>query len=73
MYIQRVFGLFKKINAFYIKITSFIILSFIYFIGIGLTSLVGKLFKQDFLIINKSNNKSNWCKYYLSENMEKMY
>lgn len=41
---------FLWINKILTKVINFILLSIVYFVGIGITSLVGKFLKQKFLI-----------------------
>ena len=42
------------------NIINFILLSIVYFIGIGSVSIVMKLFGKHFLELKKQNKKSNW-------------
>lgn len=73
MFIRKTIRFLKKILEYYSKIFTFIVLFLIYFLGIGITSLIGKLFNKDFLKIGNSKVKTSWHKYHSSNNMEKMY
>jgi hypothetical protein len=44
-----------------------ILLSFVYLIGIGLTSITAKIFKKKFLDLNKKNSKTYWQDFNLTK------
>ena len=51
-----------------------ILLTFVYFIGIGIVSISAKLFRKHFLVIKKQNKKSNWDEHKVTkEPLEKYY
>lgn len=66
--------MFKKIRQFledkFLKALTFISLSLTYFIGIGLTALVGKLVDKKFLPQSK---KSSWQKANYKTDIRKMF
>ncbi len=49
----------KMFGEFISAIINLILLSFVYFIGVGLTSIVAKIFRKRF-IDNKPSKKSYW-------------
>jgi len=64
-------GIFKKFYIGFKKgngefghnialIVNTILLSFVYIVGVGLTSLIAKMFRKDFLEIKKSKKKTYW-------------
>jgi len=42
------------------SLINFILLSFVYFVGIGLTSVIAKISNKKFLILKKENKDSYW-------------
>jgi hypothetical protein len=42
------------------SIVNFILLSLVYFIGVGLTSIIAKVLGKSFLDLGKKNKKSYW-------------
>lgn len=55
------------------SIVNFILLSIVYFIGIGAVSLSAKLFKKHFLEIKKQNKQSNWHEHKVTKQPLKDY
>lgn len=52
---------FLSLNRFITKITNCILLSIVYFFGIGFTSIIAKIFKKHFLKLKKSKDtKTYW-------------
>lgn len=62
---QKLFG--ENISA----IINFIILSLVYFVGIGLTSIIGKIFGKSFL--NLKEKETYWEDLNLKKDMEGYY
>ena len=52
-------SLFKKISEFMSGVINFILLFFVYFIGIGIVSIVMKLFGKHFLEMRRQNKIAN--------------
>jgi len=54
---------FKSFGLTISTIVNFVLLMIVYFIGVGLTSLLGKTFKKRFLYLKKEDRKkSYWIK-----------
>jgi len=51
---------FKDFSDLIANIVNFVLLSVVYFIGVGITSIIAKLFKKGFLNLKKENKKSYW-------------
>ena len=49
----------KDFSVMLIDIVNFILLSIVYFVGVGSVSIIGKVFRKNFLDL-KSNKKSSW-------------
>jgi len=49
------------------SIVSFISLSIVYFLGIGIISIIMKIFGKHFLELKKQNRKSNWRDHKLTK------
>lgn len=62
----------NKIKQKLSLITNFILLSIVYFVGIGLTSFMAKIFGKSFLF-NKSKKQSNFVTFKESHNLERMF
>lgn len=62
--------LLKQYSALIQKITTFMFLHIAYYLGIGVTSLVGKLVSFSFL---PKATKSTWIKHKTGESMRTMY
>lgn len=58
---SKIFRFMEKISNAVIKVINFVLLLPVYFIGVYLTSLIGKLFKKRFLDLELSNTHS----YYI--------
>ncbi|GEM_PF-3200521 len=55
-------------------IVNFILLALVYFVAIGLVSIIMKIFGKHFLEIKKQNKKSNWQDHKVTkEPIEKYY
>ena len=78
----------KKINLFFkgvehgfrnfshtiTNIINFILLFMVYFIGIGLVSVISKLSGKHYLELKKENGKSNWQEHKVTrQQLEKYY
>lgn len=59
---------FLRFSCFVNKITNCILLSVVYFFGVGLTSIIAKIFRKDFLKIKKSKNTKT---YWISLDLKK--
>ena len=56
------------------SIVNFVLLSVVYFAGVGLVSMVMKLFGKRFLDLKKTNNKSSWHEHKTAKQpIEKYY
>lgn len=51
---------FKKFNLFLTKAINTILLSIVYFVGIGITSVIGKIFHKRFLDMELKEKKTYW-------------
>jgi len=49
------------------SIINFILLSIVYFLGIGLTSIIAKIFNKKFLDLKKENKKTYWEEKEMSD------
>lgn len=55
-------------------IVNFVLLAFVYFIGVGIVSIAMKLFGRHFLELKMQNKKSNWHEYKVTKQpLEKYY
>ncbi|NIO20671.1 MAG: hypothetical protein GTN76_08010 [Candidatus Aenigmarchaeota archaeon] len=50
-----------------------VLLSIVYFVGIGLTSLIGKAFRKKFLDTGKTEAKTYWIQYKGKKSKESYY
>lgn len=65
---------FKDFGHIITNIINSILLSIVYIIGVGLTSIFSKLFKKHFLGLKKRNTKTYWRDLNLKKkNIEKYY
>ena len=48
-------------------IVNFILLAVVYFIGVGVVSIIMKLFGKHFLELKKQNKKSNWTEHKVTK------
>ncbi|UCC91401.1 MAG: hypothetical protein JSV39_03760 [Candidatus Aenigmatarchaeota archaeon] len=51
---------FKRFNFLVVKTINKILLSLVYFVGIGATSLLGKILRKKFLDINPKRKETCW-------------
>lgn len=58
----RLSPVFRKLNLLSSSIINFILLFFVYFVGFGLVSIIGKLLKKSFLGVYKGKEKTYWIK-----------
>ena len=49
------------------SMVNFILLSIVYFLGIGLTSIIAKVFNKKFLDLKKENKKTYWEEKEMSD------
>jgi len=55
-------------------IVNFILLSIVYFIGVGLVSISAKIFRKHFLELKRQNKSSNWDEHKVTKQpLEKYY
>jgi len=55
-------------------IVNFILLSIVYFIGVGLVSISAKIFRKHFLELKRQNKSSNWHEHKVTKQpLEKYY
>jgi len=65
---------FKSFGANLSAVVNFILLTLVYFIGVGLTSLIAKLAKKHFLDLDKSRpRKTYWTELNLKKKDIKEY
>ena len=55
------------------SVINFVLLSIVYFIGIGLVSISMKLFGKHFLELKKQNKKSNWHEHKVTKQSLEQY
>ena len=64
----------KKIKKIFSIAFNFVLLSIVYFLGIGLTSMLAKIFGKSFLSIeNDKKIKTKFVDFKESSNLEKMF
>lgn len=73
----------EPISKFIANVINFVLLAFVYFIGVGMVSLAMKLFGKHFLELKKQNktmenkrasNESNWHEHTVTKQpLEKYY
>ena len=56
--IKKAWHGFRKFGLFMASVVNFVLLLIVYIIGVGLTALIGKLFRKSFLDLKK--NKPEW-------------
>lgn len=67
-------SILEPISKLVSTIVNFILLSIVYFIGIGIVSIPAKLFGKHFLELKKQNKSSNWHEHKVTkEPLEKYY
>ena len=69
--IEQLTLFFKKISKFQKKVFSWIFLQVIYFIGIGLPSLCGKIFQVQYL--DQKNKKTTWKSHPTQIDLDTMF
>lgn len=60
-----------KLKNFIRRVIERVFLFLSYLVGVGLTSLISRIFDKDFLIMNP--NSSGWSKVSGSKDLKKMY
>ena len=69
--IKKIWNLIKTvlepISKTISNVVNFILLSIVYFIGIGIVSISTKIFGRHFLEIKKQNKKSNWHEHKVTK------
>lgn len=75
---KKIFNAIKRllepIGMFVSSVVNFILLSIVYFMGIGLTSITAKLFGKHFLELKKQKKKTNWHEHKITKQpLEKYY
>jgi len=63
----------NRIKKNFFLLINFVILSIIYFFGIGLTSLFAKIFSKKFLVIENNKIKTSFKDFRLEDSLEKMF
>ena len=76
--LKKIWGAVKKALEPFSKvmnsIVNFVLLSIVYFAGIGVVSVCAKIFGKHFLELKKNNRKSGWHPHKLEkEALEKYY
>ena len=65
---------FRNFSHVLTNAINFLLLLPVYFIGIGLVSIAGKLFGKHYIDLKKSGSKSNWHEHKVTkEPVEKYY
>ena len=60
---------FREFGNVIINIINFVLLFFVYFIGVGLTSIIAKITGKHFLKLKSKNNvDSYWCRENIPKN-----
>lgn len=62
----------KKIKQKLALVINFILLSVVYFMGIGLTSIVARIFSKSFLF-GKNKKQSNFVIFKKNNDLERMF
>ena len=65
-FIEFVKGFRKGFKDFAFKVTdviNFILLFFVYYLGVGLTSIIAKVFRKHFLDLNFKDKNSYWVRH----------
>ena len=68
-----IINLFKSIGKIIVIIINSILLTIVYFIGVGLTSIIAKIFKKNFLDLKISKKKTYWTNLNLKKELIKNY
>lgn len=64
----------QKIKLFFTNLFNFILLSTVYFLGIGLTAVFSRIFNKKFLSSElPKSKKSNFIVFTSRSNLEKMF
>jgi hypothetical protein len=64
---------FKDFSHVVVNAINFFLLFFVYFIGVGITSLIAKAFGKHFLDIKKRNVNSYWSPLNLGKKPQEEY
>jgi len=62
----------KKIKQKMALIANFILLSLVYFVGIGFTSIAARIFSKSFLF-NRNKKQSNFSVFKKTDGLERMF
>lgn len=62
----------KKIQQKMALIFNFILLSTVYLVGVGITSITARIFGKNFLL-DKNKRKSNFSTFKQTNNLERMF
>lgn len=62
----------KKIQQKMASIFNFILLSAVYLVGVGITSIIARVFGKNFLI-DKNKRKSNFVTFKKTNDLERMF
>lgn len=68
-FIQKATALFQKVVLLQKKVFTWIFLQFIYVLGLGLTSLFGRVFGKEFM----EKSPTEWKKHSAEINLKKMF
>jgi hypothetical protein len=63
----------KRFGAFVTEVVNFVLLLPVYFIGVGVTSIVAKFFGKHFMLMKREKKKSYWVKYGLKTEKKEEY
>lgn len=61
----------KKINLLLQQVTTVVLLTIVYLVGIGLTSIIGKLTEKKFF--DDPQSDTNWQQHKKNSNLQEMY
>ena len=68
---KSLFNLFKRLSLFLQFIMNIILLTFVYFIGVGIVSLFARISNKKFL--NSTNKSTYWREYKEDKNYYRMF
>ena len=63
----------EPISKIMSSVVNFVLLAIVYFISIGIVSIVSKLFGRHFLALKKQNRKTNWDENKLAKQPLEQY
>ena len=65
---------FRNFSHAITNLVNFVLLLIVYLFGIGLVSVISKIFRKHFLELKKTNSKSNWHEHKVTrQQLDKYY